>query len=66
MHHPHAHLIIAFVRPHTEDGMAFFTLLKKLARANGDNENVSIVWIDPGPYPTVSLCLIASSYYSGH
>jgi hypothetical protein len=54
MHHPHAHLIIAFVRPHTEDGMAFFTLLKKLARANGDNENVSIVWIDPGPFPTVS------------
>ncbi|XP_064650789.1 calsequestrin-1-like [Lineus longissimus] len=52
-HHPHAHLIIAFVRPHTEDGMAFFTLLKKLARANGENENISIVWIDPGPFPTM-------------
>ncbi|XP_064650780.1 calsequestrin-1-like [Lineus longissimus] len=53
MNHPHSHLIIAFIRPQTEDGMAFFTLLKKLARANGENENISIVWIDPGPYPTM-------------
>ncbi|XP_031559785.1 calsequestrin-1-like [Actinia tenebrosa] len=44
-------LITAFVRPKTEDGAKFFSLVKKLAREVKDNEKLTFVWVDPDPFP---------------
>ncbi|KXJ06619.1 Calsequestrin-1, partial [Exaiptasia diaphana] len=44
-------LITAFVRPKTEEGAKFFSLVKNLARGFKENDNLTFVWVDPDPFP---------------
>lgn len=44
-------VVTAFVRPQTEDGSRFFSLIKSLARSYANNKKLTFVWIDPEPFP---------------
>ena len=46
---------IHFVSP---DGVQFFSLVKSLAKRYADNKKLHFLWVDPDPFPTVSLSLV--------
>lgn len=46
---------IHFVSP---DGAQFFSLVKSLAKRYADNKKLHFLWVDPDPFPTVSLSLV--------
>ena len=41
------------------DGAKFFSLAKSLSKYYEKNSNLSFVWIDPSPFPSVSILFVS-------
>ncbi|XP_062499328.1 calsequestrin-1-like isoform X2 [Corticium candelabrum] len=46
-------MLVAFVRPQTPDGAAFFSVVKSLARNYADENRTHFIWVDPDPLPNL-------------